>query len=254
VIEANDPRLKTAEGWDELGAPFDATHWVGPHENTWEKHEGNNRVTWVEEVKQWSGYTFAVRTGVDEIACDYTVIPRPISEDAKAELTLEPMTDSDGEEIVTSYNSDSDKFKAENKWHDRIDFPFAGTECEMYVVSGWHLARIIGMDEEGLCVASVHFGKNRGYHSSAQIADFRPLKTDPELQRDVDIREALEHIKQDWYAKPGATVSEYVEDAVAQLYDAGWRKTVNVTTTGLCPVPVLYDDDDDDHVSVKGTQ
>ena len=139
-------------------------------------------------------------------------------------------------------------------WHERCDFPPAGTECEMYVVTDWHLARIIGMDEEGLCVASVHFDEFRGYHSSAQIADFRPLKTDPELQRDVDIREALEHIKQDWYAKPGATVSEYVEDAVAQLYDAGWRKTVNVTTTGLCPVPVLYDDDDDDHVSVKGTQ
>jgi len=63
------------------------------------------------------------------------------------------------------------------------------------------------------------FDEFRGYHSSAQIADFRPLKTDPELQRDVDIREALEHIKQDWYAKPGATVSEYVEDAVAQLYE-----------------------------------
>ena len=26
----------------------------------------------------------------------------------------------DCEEIVTSYNSDSDKFKAENKWHDRV--------------------------------------------------------------------------------------------------------------------------------------
>ena len=137
-------------------------------------------------------------------------------------------------------------------WHERYDFPPAGTECEMYVVTDWHLARIIGMDEEGLCVASVHFDDHRGYRSSAQIADFRPLKTDPELQRDVDIREALEHIKQDWYAKPGATVSEYVEDAVAQLYDAGWRKTVNVTTTGLCPVLGLYDDDD--HVSVKGTQ
>ena len=141
----------------------------------------------------------------------------------------------------------------DNGWYGCGEFPPAGTDCE-YWDYGWHLARIIGMDEEGLCVASVHFGKNRGYHSSAQIADFRPLKTDPELQRDVDIREALEHIKQDWYAKPGATVSEYVEDAVAQLYDAGWRKTVNVTTTGLCPVPVLYDYDDDDHVSVKGTQ
>jgi hypothetical protein len=84
MIQADDPRLKTAEGWVALGAPKDATHWIGPHEDPWEKHEGNNRVTWIEEVKQWSDYTFAVRTGVDEIACDYTIIPRPVSEEAKA--------------------------------------------------------------------------------------------------------------------------------------------------------------------------
>jgi hypothetical protein len=97
----------------------------------------------------------------------------------------------------------------------------------MYVVTDWHLARIIGMDEEGLCVASVQFDGFRGYHSSAQIADFRPLKTDPELQRDVDIKEALEHITQDWYTQPTISVSEYVEDAVAQLYDAGYRKPMS---------------------------
>ena len=230
MIEANDPRLKTAEGWDELGAPFDATHWVGPALQPWEKLEGGDRLIWHDS--EWH------ESYVGRITDRFKSILRPVDETNSVSLSYEP-----------------DSVEAENKWHDRSDFPPAGTECEMYVVTDWHLARIIGMDEEGLCVASVHFDEFRGYHSSAQIADFRPLKTDPELQRDVDIREALEHIKQDWYAKPGATVSEYVEDAVAQLYDAGWRKTVNVTTTGLCPVPVLYDDDDDDdHVSVKGTQ
>jgi len=30
MIQADDPRLKTAEGWVALGAPKDATRWVGP--------------------------------------------------------------------------------------------------------------------------------------------------------------------------------------------------------------------------------
>jgi hypothetical protein len=131
-------------------------------------------------------------------------------------VSIEPMTDSDGEEIVTSYNSGSDKFKAENKWHDHSDFPPAGTECEMYVVTDWHLARIIGMDEEDLCVASVQFDGFRGYHSSAQIADFRPLKTDAELDRDAAIEEML-------------TFSPYrsfkmTRKAYEALYDAGYRR------------------------------
>jgi len=111
-------------------------------------------------------------------------------------------------------------------WHERCDFPPAGTDCEYWDDGCWHLARIIGMDE-GLCVASVLFDEHHGYRSSAQIADFRPLKTDPELPRDVDIKEALEHITQDWYTQPTISVSEYVEDAVAQLYDAGYRKLMS---------------------------
>ena len=239
MIEANDPRLKTAEGWDELGAPFDATHWVGPALQPWEKIEGSDRFIW-HDSEWYESY-------LGRITDRFESILRPVDEGAKmlvmnsvdefqrakhlmennTKLELEPMTDSDCEEIVTSYNSDSDKFKAENKWHDRIDFPFAGTECEMYVVTDWHLARIIGMDEEGLCVASVHFDEHRGYRASPDIRDFRPLKTDGEIERDEDIREALEHIRQDLYAQPLFSISEYVEDAVAQLYDAGYRKPMS---------------------------
>ena len=114
-----------------------------------------------------------------------------------------------------------------NGWHERKELPPAGVVCEMWDVSGWNPASIIGRDDQGLCVASVHFDEHRGYRSSPLVSDFRPIKTDPELQRDVDIREALEHIKQDWYAKPGATVSEYVVNAITQLYDAGWRKQMS---------------------------
>ena len=115
----------------------------------------------------------------------------------------------------------------DNGWYARGEFPPAGTDCEFWDCGYWHLARIIGMDAEGLCVASVLFDEHSGYRASPLVSDFRPIKTDPELQRDVDIREALEHIKQDWYAKPGATVSEYVVNAITQLYDAGWRKQMS---------------------------
>ena len=115
----------------------------------------------------------------------------------------------------------------DNGWYARGEFPPAGVVCEMWIVGGWNPASIIGRDDQGLCVASVHFDEHRGYRSSPLVSDFRPIKTDPELQRDVDIREALEHIKQDWYAKPGATVSEYVVNAITQLYDAGWRKQMS---------------------------
>ena len=202
MIEANDPRLKTAEGWDELGAPFDATHWVGPALQPWEKLEGSDRFIW-HDSEWYESY-------LGRITDRFKSILRPVDETNSVSLSYEP-----------------DSVEAENKWHDRSDFPPAGTDCEYWVYGCWHLARIIGMDEEGLCVASVHFDEFRGYHSSAQIADFRPIKTDPELQRDEGIREALEHIRQDLYAQPLFSISEYVEDAVAQLYDAGYRKPMS---------------------------
>jgi len=203
VIEANDPRLKTAEGWDELGAPFDATHWVGPALQPWEKLEGGDRLIWHDS--EWH------ESYVGRITDRFKSILRPVDETNSVSLSYEP-----------------DSVEAENKWHDRSDFPPAGTECEMYVVTDWHLARIIGMDEEGLCVASVHFDEFRGYHSSAQIADFRPLKTDAERDRDAAIEEMLT-----FSPYPSFKITRKAYEA---LYDAGYRKPVNVTTTGLCPV------------------
>ena len=203
MIEANDPRLKTAEGWDELGAPFDATHWVGPALQPWEKLEGGDRLIWHDS--EWH------ESYVGRITDRFKSILRPVDETNSVSLSYEPGS-----------------VEAENKWHDRSDFPPAGTECEMYVVTDWHLARIIGMDEEGLCVASVHFDEFRGYHSSAQIADFRPLKTDAERDRDAAIEEMLT-----FSPYPSFKITRKAYEA---LYDAGYRKPVNVTTTGLCPV------------------
>ena len=104
-------------------------------------------------------------------------------------------------------------------WHERCDFPPAGTECEMYVVTDWHLARIVGMDEEGLCVASVHFDEHRGYRASPDIRDFRPLKTDAELDRDAAIKEMLT-----FSPYPSSKVTR---KAYGALYDAGYRKPMS---------------------------
>ena len=105
----------------------------------------------------------------------------------------------------------------DNRWHGRGEFPPAGVVCEMYVVSGWNTASIVGMDDQGLCVASVHFGKNRGYRSSAQIADFRPLKTKAEMERDAAIEEMLT-----FSPYPSFKITRKAYEA---LYDAGYRKT-----------------------------
>ena len=194
MIEANDPRLKTAEGWDELGAPFDATHWVRPALQPWEKLEGGDRLIW-HDSEWYESYV----GGFPDI---FESILRPVDETNSVSLSYEPGS-----------------VEAENKWHDRSDFPPAGTECEMYVVTDWHLARIVGMDEEGLCVASVHFDGFRGYHSSAQIADFRPLKTDAELDRDAAIKEMLT-----FSPYPSSKVTR---KAYGALYDAGYRKPMS---------------------------
>ena len=91
MIQADDPRLKTAEGWYELGAPKDATYWVGPCKKPWVRWNKND-------------------PRCDQNSIWYTIIPRPVSEEAKAELTLEPMTDWNGNEITD--HPDTDEYKA----------------------------------------------------------------------------------------------------------------------------------------------
>ena len=61
----------------------------------------------------------------------------------------------------------------------------------------------------------------------------RPLANNAELKRDKAIGDAMSCIRQDWYTQPSSSISEFVEDAVAQLYDAGCLKTGNVTTPSL---------------------
>ena len=107
----------------------------------------------------------------------------------------------------------------DNRWHGRGEFPPAGVVCEMWDVSGWNPASIIGRDDQGLCVASVHFGEHRGYRASPLVSDFRPIKTDAELDRDAAIEEMAKAT-----LTPGSlsTIS-----SCKLLYDAGYRKPMS---------------------------
>ena len=107
----------------------------------------------------------------------------------------------------------------DNGWYARGEFPPAGTDCEFWDCGYWHLARIIGMDAEGLCVASVLFDEHRGYRASPLVSDFRPLKTDAELDRDA----AIERM-----AKATLTPGSPSTISICKLlYDAGYRKTMS---------------------------
>ena len=227
MIEANDPRLKTAEGWDELGAPFDATHWVGPALQPWEKLEGGDRLIW-HDSEWYESY-------VSRITDRFKSILRPVDKGAKmlvmnsvdefqrakhlmennTKLELEPMTDRDCEEIVTSYNSDSDKFKAENKWHNRSDFPPAGTECYVMFNRSWHNSRVIGMDGNS-CVAYLD---KIGYISRSETSSFKPRETKDEQNRYEAIEEML---KLSPYP-----ASKIAREICSELYNEGYCKPVS---------------------------
>jgi len=145
------------------------------------------------------------------------------------ELTLEPMTDWNGEQIaedngISDYNPADVAFKSGNDWHERKEFPPAGTQCKFFVDGFWRPGLIIGIDEtcedDVKCVVRAEFYDNYGYRSSSVPEFFWPIKTDAELERDEDIRKALEHITKDRYTQPTISVSEYVEDA-------GYRMRLN---------------------------
>ena len=107
----------------------------------------------------------------------------------------------------------------DNGWYARGEFPPAGTDCEFWDCGYWHLARIIGMDAEGLCEASVIFDEHRGYRASPLVSDFRPIKTDADLDRD----EAIEGMAK-------ATLTPGSPSTISScklLYDAGYRKPMS---------------------------
>ena len=107
----------------------------------------------------------------------------------------------------------------DNGWYARGEFPPAGTDCEFWDCGYWHLARIIGMDAEGLCVASVLFDEHRGYRASPLASDFRPIKTDAELDRDAAI---------EGMAKATLTPGSPSTISICKLlYDAGYRKPMS---------------------------
>jgi hypothetical protein len=107
MIQADDPRLKTAEGWVALGAPKNATRWVGPHERPWETHANGQRFVFDQNANGW--FLISIEDKVP-IHPEHTIISRPASDEEKVGLTLEPMTDWNGNEITD--HPENEEYKA----------------------------------------------------------------------------------------------------------------------------------------------
>ena len=113
MIQADDPRLKTAEGWVALGAPKDATRWVGPHERPWEIHANGQRFVFDQNANGW--FLISIENKVP-IHPEHTIISRPASDEEKVGLTLEPMTYWAGDPIdvykTVIPDTETDEYKA----------------------------------------------------------------------------------------------------------------------------------------------
>lgn len=106
----------------------------------------------------------------------------------------------------------------DNSWHERGEFPPAGTECEAEYDTQkreWYKARVIGVDS-GECFLRWIDGRGDGSVSNYKNpSDFRPLRTEREKAIDemVDVlKDAIQDTK---------TVHKICASA---LYDAGYRK------------------------------
>ena len=77
----------------------------------------------------------------------------------------------------------SDKPEVDNLWHERGEFPPAGTVCEVHE-NEWVETFIIGMDKEGYCVYTTG-DQYVGYDGENDPSNFRPLCTEREKSIDA---------------------------------------------------------------------
>ena len=106
----------------------------------------------------------------------------------------------------------SSKPEVDNSWHERGEFPPAGTVCEVYK-DEWVETFIIGMDNEGYCVYTTG-NQYVGYDGDDNPSSFRPIRTERE--------KAFAQMKA-LCPYPGSWNSTYKAFAEA-LYDDGYRK------------------------------
>lgn len=108
--------------------------------------------------------------------------------------------------------------KRRQEWVDGL--PPVGVTCEVEDPSTgyWNRITVTAVGQNKLLAKSETFPNEFALNLTCR---FRPLKTDAEREREEVIEAALACIDQDYSAQPSATISEYVENAVIQLYDAG---------------------------------
>ena len=72
------------------------------------------------------------------------------------------------------------KPNVDNSWHERGEFPPAGTECEVYYNGEWIAMMIIGVDSRGYCVVEVPNLVVDAPHYDGMMAanKFRPIRTE----------------------------------------------------------------------------
>ena len=104
------------------------------------------------------------------------------------------------------------EMKINTLWHERGEFPPAGTVCEVYE-NEWVETFIIGMDKEGYCVYTTG-NQYVAYDGENDPSSFRPLRT--EREKAIDDMKSL-------CAYPGSWCSTFKAFAES-LYDAGYRK------------------------------
>ena len=102
------------------------------------------------------------------------------------------------------------KQEVTNSWHERGEFPPAGTVCEVHE-DEWVETFIIGMDKEGYCVYTTG-NQYVGYDGENDPSNFRPIRT----ERERAIEEMANLIAKSVFGSAKCQAEK--------LYDAGYRK------------------------------
>lgn len=118
------------------------------------------------------------------------------------------------QEIKLERDKMSSKPEPDNSWHERMEFPPAGCECEVLHRGKWIKTVIIGMSPYKSCIYSlIGSGSDHAYDGIANSYFFSPLRTEREKAIDEMISVTLAVINQDTQRQ-----------MFGMLYDAGYRK------------------------------
>ncbi|WP_175597969.1 hypothetical protein [Pseudomonas aeruginosa] len=178
-------------------APEGATHWepTGPDfYEGWMKKEGTDWFYWSESGHKWIN-------GI--LTCD-------VSAEREATFEARPQEALDGQGL-----------------------PPVGTVCEWHESDGWAYteSKVVAYTDDGLFVCMQKQGR-RPEVLRIDNCDFRPIRTPEQIaaaERWAAIQQMLAFADVKYGAGELMSPKEYVETAVAALYDAGYRRQESST-------------------------